>query len=210
MRPLMCVGVSGTPQRSKPPRLFGGQVMIGRKAVRLSTLGLAALVWTLASCSQSPISDKTSSPMGILQRPGRGKPTGGDDVIVASADVTGSRGGRAVAGDATIGNSVLDVPSDAVDDPATVQLVKMRVNRIGDVSAELRPTGLRFRRAVTVALSYKGADLGGIDETKLRIYCYNDATGAWELVPGSVPYPDEDVVRAPLWHFSRYAIGNEG
>jgi len=206
----MCVGVSsGTPQRSKPPRpLWGASHDRQKGCTPQYTRPRGA---RLNACELFPEPDFGQDLLAAHGHPPAtcsGEAYGGDDVIVASANVTASQGGRGRRG--PIGNSVLDVPGEAVDDPATVQLVKMRVNRIGGVSAELRPNGLRFRRAVMLTLSYKGADLGGIDERKLRIYCYNDATGAWELVPGSVPYLDEDVVRAALWHFSRYAIGNEG
>ena len=177
---------------------------------RFAGLALAAFaLMSLFACSDHVVQNQdSSSPVLILHRPALGTLTV-DDVLEDSTEATNEGGGQIDVGDEAIGNSALSVPADAVDDIVKIKMLKMKVNKIGQVTAELRPDGTHFKRPVMLVLSYKGADLGGIDETSLAIFCLNEVTGVWELVPGSVPDPEGDKVSAPLWHFSYYAIGSD-
>ncbi len=161
-------------------------------------------------------SDGGSVEVSILQRPVAGKLTVGEDDLAytASTDVLSDRDAVVSLGDDIIGSSMIEIPDGAVADlppGLRVAMVKMKVNRLGEVSAELGPSGLKFNKPVWLTLSYRGADLGGIDESTLAIFYLNEdlAEPVWELVEGSVVDTERDAVRAPLSHFSRYAIGSD-
>ncbi len=74
--------------------------------------------------------------------------------------------------------------------------------------AEFGPHGLVFNSPVEVQLSYKKADLKGINEKDLKLFYYNEETELWELIGGEVD-KRKKIVIAFLEHFSRYAIGAE-
>ena len=61
---------------------------------------------------------------------------------------------------------------------------------------------------VTMRLSYKDADLGGIAEEDLRIWYYDENDELWELA-GQIVNTVEKYVEGTTTHFSRYAIGSE-
>ena len=77
------------------------------------------------------------------------------------------------------------------------------------MEAEFGPHGLQFNQPVRLHLSYKRADLTGIDESKLGIYYYNEDIDEYELIPSSKVNTEENYVECNLYHFSRYAIGTE-
>lgn len=73
---------------------------------------------------------------------------------------------------------------------------------------EFGPHGTIFKVPVRVQLSYKRADLTGIDETELKVYYFNEDTDLWEFIGGEVD-TENKIVIVYLDHFSRYAIGTE-
>ncbi len=74
--------------------------------------------------------------------------------------------------------------------------------------ADFSPHGTTFNLPVRVELSYKGADLTGVNEDNLEIRYYNETTGQWELIGNEVD-TSKKVVIGYTDHFSRYAIGAE-
>ena len=186
-----------------------------------ATVALAAFAvgFLSAGCSRDAANaprDGGSLEVSILQRPVVGKLTVGEDELAytGSAEVQSDRDVVVDLGDDTIGSSMIEIPTDAIDElppGLRVAMVKMKVNRLGEVSADLGPNGLKFKKPVWLTLSYRGADLNGIDESTLAIFYLNEdlAEPVWELVEGSVVDTELDAVRAPLSHFSRYAIGSD-
>ena len=74
--------------------------------------------------------------------------------------------------------------------------------------AEFGPHGLVFNSPVEVKLSYKKADLQGIEEEDLKIFYFNEETELWEFIGGEVD-EKKKIIIGFLDHFSRYAIGAE-
>ena len=72
---------------------------------------------------------------------------------------------------------------------------------------EFGPHGTQFQRPVILFLSYKAADLNGINEDDLQFFYYNDVIGVWELMPCEVDKVHKRV-RVRLQHFSRYALSH--
>lgn len=194
--------------------MVGGTMnALKRYTIRTSLVLFAAAIWAMAGCSEAPAPlTSTASPFTGLARTPLAKPTGADvdSTITDTTKVDPTAGGTLSAGDDEVGDSEVDFPDGAVDASENVSMVKMKVNRLGMVSAELGPHGLRFKRQVWFTLSYRGADLTGVDEGKLGIFYYNDDTGVWEPIVGSIVDKVHQRVSAPLWHFSKYAIGSNG
>ena len=69
------------------------------------------------------------------------------------------------------------------------------------------PHGSQFATPVEVVLSYKLADLTGVDENDLQIYYFNEDTNIWELIGGTVD-TDKKKITVFLQHFSRYALAH--
>jgi len=74
--------------------------------------------------------------------------------------------------------------------------------------AKFSPEGTQFNQPVTVWISYKDADLGGVNEADLKLWYFNENSGMWELI-GDVVDTQNKMVGGLLYHFSRYAIGAE-
>ncbi len=72
-------------------------------------------------------------------------------------------------------------------------------------SLECLPHGTEFNNPVKIEVSYRGADLTGVNESKLRIFYSNPTTGLWEFIGGEVD-TENKIVTAYLNHFSRYAV----
>jgi hypothetical protein len=179
---------------------------------------VAMLAISFAGCSSStttpPDSDAVYAPASsLLSRSTVGKLTvGEDEAITDSIPVTSEFGGALNVGDESVGISGLDIPTqatDEVDDGSHVSMMKMKVTRFGQVTAELGPDGRKFKKPVWLKLSYKGADLTGIDESKLVILYMNEDLGVWEVVEGSIVDTVKKRVSAPLNHFSRYGVGSD-
>ena len=178
---------------------------------------VVALMLSAVGCSDTattPRNSYTQDEVTLLYRGApNAKPAEGEEATIEdSTEVSELTGAMLDVGDDAIGISSLDVPPDAIEpeeDGSIVKLTKMKVNRIGEVSAILGPAGKRFKRPIIFTLSYKGADLGGIDESNLVIMYLNEDIGVWEVVDGSVVDTQKKRVSAPLTHFSRYGIGGD-
>jgi hypothetical protein len=72
--------------------------------------------------------------------------------------------------------------------------------------AEFSPHGIIFDKQVRIALSYKDADLIGINEDDLKIYYHHEDTGEWEVIGDRVDKTRKMVIGYTT-HFSRYAVG---
>ena len=120
----------------------------------------------------------------------------------AQTFVTAAAGGELVVGNAVLGYSkIIFQPNDLSQD------LNISVTWGGSEYCDgiFGPHGTSFNNPVQVELSYKHADLTGVDEDDLKIYYYNESTSVWEFIGGSVD-KDRKVIIGTLEHFSRYAI----
>jgi len=124
---------------------------------------------------------------------------------ITARTVTPAKGGVVTSGSDESGYTTLTVPPGAV---SRSTIILMKVTRKGPVEVWFAPSGLEFNRPASLTFSYRGAVLDGVNEESLRVFFYNNS--GWEEVPGSTPDPATKTVRAPLGHFSRYAIGSSG
>jgi len=178
---------------------------------------VVALMLSAIGCSDSGTTPRDSyshDGVTLLYRGGpNAKPAEGEEATIEDSVLVSTSGDVAIGvGNDEIGTSGLAVPAEAVhdeDDDKKIKFIKVKINKIGEVSADLRPDGMTFKHPVWLTLSYKGADLTGIDENTLVILYLNEDIGVWEVVDGSVVDTKKKTVSAPLYHFSRYAVGND-
>ncbi len=114
----------------------------------------------------------------------------------------GDDGGTISVGDEVHGISKLVFPEDAVDDDV---LITFSMESTDLLEVQFSPHGITFDEPVRLELSYKDADLTGVNEDDLKIYYYNENTGVWELVGDQVD-KTKKVVVGYTNHFSRYAV----
>jgi len=65
--------------------------------------------------------------------------------------------------------------------------------------------GLVFNVPVRVVMSYRDADLSGVNETSIKMAWYNDATEGWDIIDCFLDL-DNKTVTADVMHFSAYAL----
>ena len=121
--------------------------------------------------------------------------------------ITVAAGGEIEVGDQEHGKSALEFePGDVSQDV----LVTFSWESTGLLQggAEFSPHGTTFNNPVKVKLSYKDADLTGINEQDIKIWYFNEIEGVWELIASDVNTETKHV-KGHLEHFSRYAIGAE-
>ncbi len=121
--------------------------------------------------------------------------------------ITVAQGGKIEVGDPVHGISKLNFkPGDVSQDV----LVTFSWESTGLLQggAEFSPHGTTFNNPVKVTLSYKDADLTGINEQDIKIWYFNEIEGVWELIASDVN-TEKKQVKGYLEHFSRYAIGAE-
>ena len=118
-------------------------------------------------------------------------------------------GGTIKVGDDEHGKSKLVIPENAIDEGDEVSITFWwESTGFLQGGADFSPHGITFNEPVRVELSYKDADLNGVDEDDLEIRYYNEATGQWEFIGNDVD-KGKKVVKGTTDHFSRYAIGAE-
>ena len=168
-------------------------------------IALVALVWMTSGCSDVPTRTSQSSTVRILERPAAAKITA-DNFLIDSLEFT-SAGGTLTVGNETIGYSSIAVPANAL---SSTVMITMKVYTSGAVLAEMGPEGLEFNSGTTaeLTLSYKSADLGGLDPNALGMFYYNEPLDVWDAVT-SQPEPAAETVVGELTHFSQYAVGSE-
>ena len=140
-----------------------------------------------------------------------------------------TRGGTITVGDSLHGFSKLVIPYGAIGtstDAATTAETDASLSSAmlttsynayvsinfwwesSNFQAEFSPHGIQFNVPVRMELSYKDADLTGINEDDLRIYYLNEDTGIWEVIGDTVDKTNK-VVIGYTNHFSRYGVGIE-
>lgn len=125
-----------------------------------------------------------------------------DSVFYAEKFIVANEGGTVEVGDKKSGVSKLIFEEDDLKEDTTISLLWAAY---GLLEGEFGPHGTVFNNPVRVELSYKLADLTGVDENSLQIYYYNEATGLWEPAGGKVNTKKKKVI-GYLPHFSRYAV----
>lgn len=182
-----------------------------KRTAVFAALALAMTMWASGCSNNSTPMQSTPSAVKLLSVSSLAKPLASDQVqTAASILVSQDVGGVIVVGEPDVfGETKLTIPAGAVSEPTTIS---MHISYDGPIMVELEPHGIQFVEPVEIAISYKPADLTGVDLEEINVYYFNEslAVPEWEQVPNSASVPGEFSVKAPLSHFSRYAPGSEG
>jgi hypothetical protein len=99
------------------------------------------------------------------------------------------------------GGHRIQIPKDALPQD---QKIFIAINPSNYVQADFGPDTW-FNKPVTVAISYKNADLSGIDVNALTISWYDETIDQWIDVGGTVNTKTQ-TVSAKVWHFTQYTL----
>ena len=167
-------------------------------AVMLVGLLLLAVV-LVAGCTQSPVDPATQEQPQLLKRV---TPAGGDASLApvnlyAEQVISADSGGTLSLLDVT-----LVIPPGAVPNDTLFSIF------IPDAAVffnEFGTDGLQVDVPVTVTMSYRDADMTGVNESNIRIAWYNPAKDRFEDLPCTVDLVNKTVT-AQLRHFSAYGL----
>ncbi len=118
--------------------------------------------------------------------------------------ITVAYGGTIQVGDETTGISSITFNPGDVQQDVNVNFNLDSKNFI----VEFSPHGAIFNYPVRVRLSYKDADMTGVNEDNLGIWYFNNEDNIWELCAGIVN-KEGKYVETTTTHFSKYSVGDE-
>ncbi len=184
----------------------------------LKSLAAAALLVGVAlsfnACSEhSPLQSTTDKTTATRRAPGELKILKSkfgvslNKLFVKEKLITVDEGGKVEVGDDEHGKSRLKFEEGDVSQDVLVRF-EWESTGLLQGGAEFSPHGTTFNNPVKIRLSYKDADLTGVNEDDLEIRYYNEVTGEWEFI-GNEVNTSKKVVIGYTDHFSRYAIGAE-
>ncbi len=130
-----------------------------------------------------------------------------DTLLHSERLIKAKEGGEIKSSDDLLGHIKIKFKRDDLLEDTNIKL-RWLGTESGDsrlYSLEFLPHGTEFNNPVKIEVSYKGANLRGVDESKLRIFYSNPTTGLWEFIGGEVD-TENKIVTAYLNHFSRYAV----
>ena len=161
---------------------------------------LFVAVFLVAGCSRGPLGvEEESTQPRLLQR-------SIDDSALASLSATELYVEQTISsntgGQLSLFDVVLDVPAGAV---ANDTVFSIRIPDPGVFFNEFGTDGLVFDKPVTVTMSYRDADLTGVDESTIRIGWLDERSGDFHDITCKVDYVNK-VVIGELDHFSAYGL----
>ena len=125
-------------------------------------------------------------------------------VFVKEELITVDEGGKIKLGDPQHGESLIRIKEGAVSQDVLIRFFWESEGFLQG-GVEFSPHGTTFNKPVKIILSYKDADLDGINEKDIRIWYFNETDGTWEL-SGGVVNTKKKHVKGYINHFSRYAV----
>jgi hypothetical protein len=161
---------------------------------------LFVAVFLAAGCSRGPLGvDEGTTQPQLLQR-------SIDESALASLSATELYAEQVISseigGRVTLFDVVLDVPAGAV---ANDTLFSIRIPDPCVFFNEFGTDGLVFDKPVTVTMSYRDANLTGVDESTIRIGWFDERSGDFQDITCTVDYVNK-VVTGELDHFSAYGL----
>lgn len=173
------------------------------KSKRLSVMVTAVLMTAVvmfAGCSKVPLGtdNEAAEPTQpqLLQRAASSVQLSPSELYVEQI-ISATEGGQLSLFDVT-----LEIPPDAVDNDT---LFSICIPNIQVFYNEFGTDGLVFNTPVEVTMSYRDADLAGIDESTIRIAWFDERSGEFRDMVCEIDVQNK-VVTGELDHFSAYAL----
>ncbi len=170
-----------------------------RHAAILAGVLVLVAVFGFVGCADSPLDSGSQTGSHLLTRAPRA--TGGASLspvnLYTEQVISSKQGGTLSLLDVT-----LTIPAGAVPNDTTFSIFipddQVFYNEFGT-------DGLVFKKPVSVTMSYRNANLSGVNEATIRLAWYNPSTGAYIDVPCTVDTVNKTVT-AELQHFSAYGL----
>lgn len=174
-------------------------------SLRRSIISVAGLLLLVAGmlftgCSKSPLApiEEASQPQVLGRSAAFVSGAALSPIpLYTEAVISSENGGQLLLHDV-----VLTIPPKAV--PVDT-LFSIGIPDINVFFNEFGTSGLVFDVPVTVTMSYRGADLSGVDESTIRIGWWDEDNGTW-IDMECVLDPVNQTVTGKLQHFSAYAL----
>jgi len=95
-------------------------------------------------------------------------------------------------------------------DPVSVPELPPEIDAI-PVVREFGPEGTQFYPPIRITISYTDAEVAGMDESSLRVFMFNPATGIYdiEVTAGLVRDLAHNTIAFPVEHFSKYGLAGK-
>ncbi len=173
------------------------------KTNRIFVLAVAVLLTaglSFTGCSQSPVEPnlEPTEPQVLSRSAAFTSMAQMSPVpLYTEAVISAKDGGRLALFDV-----VLDVPPGALDVDTTYSIDIPDINVFYN---EFGTDGLVFNVPVTVTMSYRDADLSGVDESSIRIGWWNNDNETWVDMDCTIDRVSQTVT-GKLYHFSAYAL----
>lgn len=200
-QPAMSSGGLKTILLSESPLSSSVLIAVLNRSTKMSTGDLKAVLLAstpLSSEVQQEVQNKTLLSSGDLQT-----------VMEAQAGFVNQFLGKTVTkwiikkdgGTIWHGGHKISFPSDALTQDATAFIT---ISPSDYVQVDYGPDGW-FNKDVTVTISYKNVDLTGINESSLTLAWYDETTGQWIEIGGTVD-TKKKWITAKTKHFTQYTI----
>lgn len=166
------------------------------------TLALVLMTMLVSGCSRVPLESTSSAPTAepqLLQRSAAAvseAQLSGPSLYLEQV-VPGLSGATLVLYDVS-----LIIPPLAVNNDT---LYSISIPDPAQFYNEFGTHGLQFNVPVTVIMSYRDADLGGVDESSIRLAWFDEYYQAWRDMPCVVDQNNK-IVTGELSHFSSYGL----
>ncbi|MEE9443325.1 MAG: hypothetical protein V3V99_11740 [candidate division Zixibacteria bacterium] len=159
---------------------------------------LACLVMLFTACSNNPVAIDSSSSDGprLLNRTDEGVMFAKGLSLYTEKAISAKEGGRIELYDVA-----LDIPPGAIDNDT---LFSIDIPDAEIFYNEFGTHGLVFNKPVTVTMSYRDANLNGIDESTIRIV-YINRNGNFVEMDCEIDF-ERKIVVGQLYHFSAYGL----
>ncbi len=169
------------------------------KAVSIASALIFSVLLLVVGCSESPVGVDSDSRPVLVSRNMEASALGqmSDVPLYTEAVVSAEQGGVLQLYDVR-----LDIPAGAIDNDT---LFFINIPDVNVFYNEFGTHGLVFNEPVRVTMSYREANLNGLDETTIRIGWWNEAMGEFQDVECEIDFASKTVT-GYLNHFSAYAL----
>ena len=158
---------------------------------------MAILVFSgLIGCSKSPLNSEEPQDVRLLKRSFSAYKTLGDSAYIERI-VSADLGGRLLLYDVQLYFPPRALSSDT--------LIFVNIPDLSVFANHFGTDGLAFNVPVQVVMSYRDADLSGVDESSIKMAWFNEEIGKWDIIDCSLNQ-DDKTVTAYVEHFSAYAL----
>lgn len=166
-----------------------------RSIMALTALVLMALFSTIG-CSKMPTANDDPATTTLLKRNLSALKV--TDAVAHIDTVLNAAEGGVV----TLLDVELDFPPKALPNDT---LISIDIPDLAVFANDFGTNGLIFNVPVRVTMSYRDADLSGLDETTIKMAWYNPHSGNWDIIDCHIN-PLDMTVTAFVSHFSAYAL----